>query len=128
MKTPITCLFRGALCALIASSVLLVAKAEDSKNTKEKKVPPAILKKYDANKDGVLDETEKAALEADVAKSKAAAEAKRLAKYDANKDGKLDESELATEKAEKKAAADKKKAEMEKKKPATEAATTMPAS
>ncbi|MFA6959762.1 MAG: hypothetical protein WC205_03310 [Opitutaceae bacterium] len=113
MKTPVISTLRGALCVLVAVCAISTSKADETKDAK--KVPPGILKKYDANNDGVLDEKEKAVMEADKAAKKAATEAKRLAKYDANKDGKLDEAELAAEKADKKAAADKKKAEMEKK-------------
>lgn len=106
---------RAALCAVIAVCAVAVSRAEDKP---EKKIPAGVLKKYDTNQDGVLDEKEKAAMEADKAKKKAAEEAKRLEKYDVNKDGKLDESELAAEKAAKKEAAEKKKAEAEKKKSA----------
>lgn len=125
MKSPVIFTLRGVLCALVATCAITVSKAED---TKEKKVPPGILKKYDLNNDGVLDEKEKAAWDADKAQKKAEAEAKRLEKYDANKDGKLDESELAAEKADKaakKEAADKKKADAEKKKK-TDAETPAP--
>jgi len=120
MKIPFITTLRGALCALIAVSAITVSQADETK--KEKPVPPGILKKYDANKDGVLDETEKAAWEADKAKRRSSDEARRLGKFDANKDGKLDESELAAEKAAKKEAADKKKAEAEKKKADADAA------
>ncbi len=48
----------------------------------------ALLQKYDANGDGKLDASERAAMRADF-------KAKMLAKYDTNKDGKLDASEKA---------------------------------
>jgi hypothetical protein len=114
MKTPATYLLRSTLGVLFATCAFSIAQAEEGKEAK--KVPPGILKKYDANQDGVLDEKEKAAMEADKAKHKAEWEAKRLEKLDKNKDGKLDESELAAEKALKQEMAEKKKAEMEKKK------------
>lgn len=114
MKTPVAYLLRSTLGVLFATCIFSVARAEEGKEAK--KVPPGILKKYDANQDGVLDEKEKAALDADKAKHKAEWEAKRLEKFDKNKDGKLDESELAAEKALKQEMAEKKKAEMEKKK------------
>lgn len=116
MKTPVASILRGALCALVAICAISVAKADDNKDVKEKKIPGHVLKKYDVNKDGVLDEKETAAWEADKAKKKAEAEARRLEKYDKNQNGKLDADELAAEKADKKAAAEKKKAEAEKKK------------
>ncbi|MFH1067011.1 MAG: hypothetical protein V1746_03850 [bacterium] len=54
---------------------------------------PAFLQNYDANKDGKLDEGERAAMQKDMEEKRAKFEAERLAKYDANKDGKLDEAE-----------------------------------
>lgn len=114
MKTPVAYLLRSTLGVLFTICILSVAQAEEGKEAK--KVPSGALKKYDANQDGVLDEKEKAAMEADKAKHKAEWEAKRLEKFDKNKDGKLDESELAAEKALKQEMAEKKKAEMEKKK------------
>jgi translation initiation factor IF-2 len=78
--------------------------------------PPEIVAKYDANQDGKLDETERAALHADIEAGKVArpeggrpeggrgpgAGPRRqgpppeiVAKYDTNQDGKLDETERA---------------------------------
>jgi hypothetical protein len=113
MKNPVIHTLRGALCALVAVCSITVSKAEDKKDTKDKPVSEQVLKKYDADKNGVLDDSEKAVWEADKAKKKAAEMAKRLEKWDTNKDGKLDESELAAEKAFKKEQAEKKKAEKE---------------
>lgn len=64
-----------------------------------RRVKPKTLEKYDANKNGVLDPEEKAAMK----KDRAAMKAERLKKYDKNGDGKLDETEKADMKAEKKA-------------------------
>lgn len=58
-------------------------------------VPKAVLEKYDANHNGVLDTDERAALD----KDRVARKADRLQKYDTNHDGKLDESERAAMKA-----------------------------
>ena len=121
MKTPALFTLRGAFCALITICAISVAKADESKKPEK---TPDVPKKYDLNQDGKLDESEKAAWEADKAKKKAEWEAKRLEKFDKNKDGKLDESELAAEKALKQEMAEKKKAEQEKKKAAKEAAGT----
>lgn len=121
MKNSAISTLRGVLCALVAICAITVSKADETKSVKEKKVPASALKKYDANKDGVLDETEKAAWEADKASKNAAAKAKRLEAFDANKDGELDATERAAEKAAKKAAKEKKKAE-------TSEAETTPAS
>ena len=68
----------------------------------EEKIPASALEKYDANKDGALDETEKAAWQADKEKQRAAREARRageLARYDADKAGKLSQNERAVMKA-----------------------------
>lgn len=80
-------------------------------------LPPEILAKYDVNKDGKLDETERAALKADVDAGKVSlpkhgpggpggpggkgrpVPPEVLAKYDANKDGKIDATERAKMKA-----------------------------
>ena len=50
---------------------------------------PEMVLKFDANKDGKLDDTERAAMRAELQKMRA----ERIAKYDTNKDGKLDETE-----------------------------------
>ena len=68
----------------------------------EAKISASVLKKYDANQDGTLDETERAAWQAAREKQRAAREARRaadLARYDANHDGKLDRDERAIRKA-----------------------------
>ncbi len=63
-----------------------------------------MLEKFDANKDGQLDDAEKAAAKAEFeakrAEMKAAFEKKMLEKFDANKDGQLDDAEKAAAKAE----------------------------
>ena len=58
-----------------------------------------MLEKYDTNKDGKLDATEKAQMRADFSAKRAAKKAERIAKFDKNGDGKLDESERAAMKA-----------------------------
>jgi hypothetical protein len=72
--------------------------------------PPEIVARYDANQDGQLDETERAALHADIEAGKVARPEGRgpgngprrqgpppeiVARYDANQDGQLDEAERA---------------------------------
>ena len=116
MKSPNISILRSALCAVVALGAVSVYAADKPDSSKEHKPTAAQLKKYDTNQDGKLDATEHAAMEADTAKQKAAAEAKVLAKYDTNKDGKLDDSEKAAMEADKKAMADKKKENAEKKK------------
>jgi hypothetical protein len=64
-------------------------------------VPPSVLKRYDKNKDGALDEAERAKWQADLAARREKERADRAAmleKYDTNKDGKLSEEERVTAK------------------------------
>ncbi len=108
----------GLLALLFA--VNLATAADEGAAPKEKKPSKEALAKYDANKDGVLDEAETKAWKADIAaKAKATKEA-NLSKYDLNKDGKLDEAEKAAMKADEEAAKEAKKAEKEAKKAAKE--------
>ncbi len=117
MKNLPRYLFAGALALAFG---LATVSAQDA-GKKEKGPSKANLAKYDANKDGALDEAEAAKMKAD----KDAAMKARLEKYDANKDGKLskeereaEKAEKDKEKAEKKAKADAKKAEKAKEKSA----------
>jgi hypothetical protein len=109
------------LCAgaLALAFGLATVSAQETEKKKERGPSKADLAKYDANKDGQLDEAEAAKMKAD----KDAARQARLEKYDANKDGKINKEEKAAEdadkaaaKAEKKAKADAKKAEKAKEK------------
>ncbi len=59
-----------------------------------------MMEKFDANKDGQLDDQEKAAMKAEFEARKAEMEKKLLEKFDANKDGQLDDQEKAAIKAE----------------------------
>ena len=106
------------------------AYAEEGKAAAPEKKCPAtgecearrakMLEKFDANKDGKLDDAEKAAMKAECEKRKAGMEARKakmLEKFDTNKDGKLDDAEKAAAKA----AHEKMKGE-KKEKPATPAA------
>jgi hypothetical protein len=93
MPTPLFVL-RQLLAAAGILAVATTARAEETPSP----VPASVLKRYDKNKNGALEEAERAKWEAD----KAAARAKRkierdalLAKYDANHDGRLDEAETA---------------------------------
>lgn len=103
--------YLAAACATLAFTCT-VSFAEDPKpEHKEKGPSKAALEKYDANKDGKLDEAETTKMNAD----KEAAKQARLAKYDTNHDGKIDKDEKAVEDADKeKAKAEKEKAKAEK--------------
>ena len=64
-------------------------------------VPPSVLKRYDKNKNGALDEAERAKWQSDLATRREKERADRLAmleKYDTNKDGKLSEEERVSAK------------------------------
>lgn len=125
MKT-LSFILRIALGTLALLFTVTMASAEEG-TAKERKPSKETLAKYDANKDGALDDTEMAAWKADIAAKSKATREENLAKYDTNKDGKLDETEKAARKtdedaekaarkAEKQAAKEAKKAAKEEKK------------
>jgi Ca2+-binding EF-hand superfamily protein len=111
-----------ALAFLAAPLPLRAAeKAPDEKLSKTKQ-------KYDADKDGRLDEEELAAAkEGAKAKAKATREEnqkKALARYDADRDGKLDEEEMARKKNDEQVEKESRKAERETRKAEKEAQKT----
>lgn len=73
--------------AAVLGSGLVMATAEAHPGGRKAEM----IKKFDANGDGKLDDTEKQALKAE----RQARRAEKLAKYDANKDGQLDDAERA---------------------------------
>ncbi len=86
------------LWCLATAFVPTFASAADSAPSKE---PKAVTvnhrnEQYDINKDGKIDEQEKAAMKADRAAKR---QARLLAKYDANKNGQLDTEEEAKHQA-----------------------------
>jgi Ca2+-binding EF-hand superfamily protein len=104
-----------------------LTQAEDDAAGKAREARKSeMLKKYDKNGDGQLDETEKAAMREEMRKKR---EEERLKKYDKNGDGKLDdaEKEAMREDMKKKAEAFKKRAEENNKKTPPPAAPTAPA-
>ena len=112
---------KSLLLTLIAASMPIMAQetAPAPAPDPAPQPPPAchkphfkhILAKFDANKDGQLDEQEKAAMKTAFEARKAEFEKKMLEKFDANKDGQLDDQEKAAMKA----AFEARKAEFEKK-------------
>jgi Ca2+-binding EF-hand superfamily protein len=78
-----------AFTGLIAGGVALADK--DGGGSKHEEM----LKKYDTNGDGKLDDAEKAQMKADREARFAEKKKEMLAKYDANGDGKLDDGERA---------------------------------
>lgn len=106
-----------ALLALTLMVAPLVLRAEDEANGKLSKAK----EQYDADKDGKLNDEEKAAAKQGASdKAKATREANRE-KYDANQDGKLDADERARKKADEQAEKEARKAEREARKAAKEA-------
>jgi hypothetical protein len=81
-----------ALCGSILVGGVGLAAAQGFGGGPDK---AAVMQKYDTNKDGKLDDAEKAQLRADMKAKHEAKKAEMLAKYDLNKDGKLDASERA---------------------------------
>ncbi len=82
---------RLAAAGLLAASALLHAETPSP-------VPASVLKRYDKNKNGVLEPAEVTKWEADKAAARAKYKTERdalLAKYDTNHDGRLDEAETA---------------------------------
>ncbi len=96
MKTPTLCI-RAVITAVAFGFCAGASLHAETTAKPEKPIPAGVLKKFDKDGDGKLDDAEMAAW-------KAAREAEKKAmmeKYDTNKDGKLDESEKAAMKADK---------------------------
>lgn len=94
----------------LALALLAAPAFAGAEEAAEKKLSKA-KEKYDADKDGKLNEEEAAAAkEGAKAKAKATREA-NLAKYDADHDGKLSDDERAKKKSDEQAAKEAKKAE-----------------
>jgi hypothetical protein len=98
--------------ALALAFGLMTASAQEAEGKKEKGPSKSDLARYDANKDGQLDDAEASKMKAE----KDAARQARLEKYDANKDGKINKDEQEVEKADKAAAREAKKAKADAKK------------
>jgi len=99
---------------IVAAMLMTVAARADEKPANAEPKACAVNhrnEQYDVNKDGKLDEQERAAMKADRAAKR---QARLLAKYDANKNGQLDPEEEAVHKADvekrRAARAEKKKA------------------
>ncbi|MBF5043052.1 MULTISPECIES: hypothetical protein [Myxococcaceae] len=82
---------RKALAMVVLGSLTAagVGFAQEGKEGEGHMPPPEVLQKYDTNKNGKLDDTERAAMRADREKLRA----EKLAQFDKNKDGTLDDTE-----------------------------------
>lgn len=99
-----------ALCALaLAFATPAWAQGAD----KGRKPSKETLAKYDADRDGKLNDEEQARWDADVAAKARETRRRNLEKYDADHDGKLSESERERRKADEAAAKQARKAERE---------------
>jgi hypothetical protein len=98
METCFTPL-RVALVAMVLACASSLRAEEKLPSTEP--VPPSILKRYDRNKDGALDENERAKWESDKAAARAKYQKERaemLERFDTNKDGRISEEERAAAK------------------------------
>jgi Ca2+-binding EF-hand superfamily protein len=83
----------GILAILLGS--LTVAGVVSASPSGDRDDRAAAAKAFDTNKDGKLDDTERAAFKASREAAHAARKAQMIATYDTNKDGKLDDQERA---------------------------------
>ena len=96
--------FISICTAVLVSAIVFAttANAEPSEGRGRHRMPPKLreklLEKFDANGDGKLDETERAAAREAVKAKREAHKQKIFEKFDANGDGKLDEQERAAAK------------------------------
>ena len=106
-------IFAPGFLALALLLAVVPVRADESAPKKEKGHSKAVLKKYDANGDGQLDESELARLKADEKAKRDAQRVEDLAKYDADKNNKLSKTEREKMKTDKEAVRAEKKAEKE---------------
>ena len=83
--------------ALLALALFVGPAAVQAEEAPEKKLTKN-QEKYDADKDGKLNDEEKAAAKAGAREKARETKEANLAKYDANKNGKMDEEERAQKK------------------------------
>lgn len=102
--------FALGLLALALMLTVSPVSAADAALPKEKAHSKADLKKYDANGDGLLDETELAKMKADAKAKRDEQRVEDLAKYDADKNNELNKAEKAKMKADKESARAEQKA------------------
>lgn len=86
------------LLSAVAAAFFVMSTSLRAEEKEKAEIPPSVLKRYDKNKNGALEEAEIAKWEADKAAAREKRKAEReamLAKYDLNKDGKLSAEERA---------------------------------
>ena len=98
MKSTFGLILRSG-AAPLAFWLMAASGAAQEAPEKGKQLPAAILRKYDADHNGLLSDDEKSAWKADLQRGRSEAQTRRLEQYDANKDGKLDKAEKAAARA-----------------------------
>ncbi len=91
------------LPVLHAQEAMSAMSAEDASESADAEVPPSVLARYDRNRDGKLDEAERARWQADLAARRERYRAEReamLERFDTNRDGRLSAEEHAAAKLE----------------------------
>jgi Ca2+-binding EF-hand superfamily protein len=85
------------LSALLASCAFAVAEDKPKRPDRpQRELPPALLEKFDADKDGKLSDEERKTMRTEMEAKREQFRAKMLEKFDADKDGKLSDAEKAT--------------------------------
>jgi Ca2+-binding EF-hand superfamily protein len=77
--------------------------SRDRKNRVDRPIPPEVLEKFDTNKDGKLDETERQAMRESYRNREGGMDKRMLERFDKDGDGKLSGEEKEAMKAERKA-------------------------
>lgn len=94
MKTLLTwAALTGA--AMLVTTTAYAADGERSKGPRNEQARAALLEKFDTNKDGKLDETERAAAREATRENRGKLREQALAKFDKDGDGKLNDEEKA---------------------------------
>ncbi len=95
MKKWIVSSLAVAICVIISQPLAAQEKKEEKKGPRQGGRYQEILKKFDANKDGKLDEKERAAARESMGGEFAKRRAEIIKKFDKDGDGKLNEEERA---------------------------------
>ena len=92
------------LGALLATCAFAVAQDKPARPDRpQRESPPAMLEKFDTDKDGKLSDEERKAMRTEMEEKREQFRAKMLEKFDTDKDGKLSDEEKATMREEMKA-------------------------
>jgi Ca2+-binding EF-hand superfamily protein len=85
------------LSALLASCAFAVAEDKPTRPDRpQRELPPALLEKFDTDKDGKLSDEERKTMRTEMEAKREQFRAKMLEKFDTDKDGKLSDAEKST--------------------------------